>query len=224
MCGSGGRLLLVAVLGFGATASIHGGGLAVVESRILDNGDGDAFADTNESVRLELVLRNTSGHVLTRATLHASSASPTLACSGSHTVLLDRMEVDEQRTVEIVFRVANVDRSDSGLDALGSLSATIDLRAVSDQVVGPTVPGSVVLDLDLDVSGGAGPRTFAESFEFGIGGFRLENLDAERHGPAADGYRCQYHDPDLPSSNNYGWAADCPMGANPTQGSKAFCP
>jgi len=215
MRASAGPLLLGAVLGIWTAPEIQAGGLAIVETVLQDNGDGDGFADTNETVRTRIGLKNATGSVLSRATLHVSSTSPALACLGRRTVALGTLEPDEVRAIELVFTVGDVDRESLGLDALGPLSAAIDLRVVSDSLTDETSPPSIVLDLDLDASGGAGPRTFAESFESGLGAFEIENLDFGRHGPAADGYRCQYHDPDLPSSNNHGIVPYCYLGANP---------
>ncbi len=208
-------MVLAVALGFGGGAEILARGLAVVETVVQDNGDGDGFADTNETVHLLLDLQNTSGYHLTRATLHASSTSPALACLGNRTIVLGSMAPWEVRTVDLVLTVGDVDRATLGLDALGLLSAAVDLRVVSDQFSGDTSPPSVVLDLDLDVSGGAGPVVFSESFESGLGAFEIQNLDQGLHGPAADGYRCQYHDPDLPTSSNYGFVTQCYLGASP---------
>ncbi len=71
----------------------------------------------------------------------------------------------------------------------------------------------IVLDLDLDSAQAAGiTTTFTEGFESGLGVFTLQTLDGGRATNAlSDGYRCQYNDPDLWSSNSYG-EAECYLG------------
>ena len=72
----------------------------------------------------------------------------------------------------------------------------------------------VALDLDLDAAGGSGGSVFFEGFESNdLGSFRPMNLDAGRSNlDDADGYRCQYSDPDNPSSNSFGRDV-CVMGS-----------
>ena len=66
------------------------------------------------------------------------------------------------------------------------------------------------------LSGGAGPTTYFESFEGGFGSFTTMQLDEHLNPPDddldndeegllnADGYRCQYNDPDWQNSNDPG--------------------
>jgi hypothetical protein len=80
---------------------------------------------------------------------------------------------------------------------------------------------TVVLDLDLDAVGGSGPTTFFESFETAepgspFGSFIEMQIDRDLNPPDddlgnnaagvlnADGYRCQYSDPDWVNSVSYG--------------------
>lgn len=84
------------------------------------------------------------------------------------------------------------------------------------------VTPTIALDLDLDVSAGAGPASFFETFESGtLGAFEVQNIDAGKYGPAAsDGYRCQYSDPDWMNSNTYNqpfFVSDCHLGASLAQ-------
>lgn len=103
-------------------------------------------------------------------------------------------------------------------------TALFAIDVSSDQfetIAVPFVDGSpdlpvLALDLDLDVAGGVGLTTFAESFESGFGAFEAMPLDAELNPPDsdlsntslglenADGYRCSYSDPDWENSGSYG--------------------
>ena len=57
------------------TAPALAGGVAVVETLITDNGDDDGFADTLETVSMQLVLQNTSGMQLTGVSLRLIAGS-----------------------------------------------------------------------------------------------------------------------------------------------------
>ena len=55
---------LAAFLAGFATAAA-GGGVVVLSTVLSDNGDGDGFADTSETVGLQLKVRNMTGNPLT---------------------------------------------------------------------------------------------------------------------------------------------------------------
>ncbi|HXV74833.1 MAG TPA: hypothetical protein VD788_00825, partial [Candidatus Polarisedimenticolaceae bacterium] len=94
---------------------------------------------------------------------------------------------------------------------------------------GTTTPQSITLDLDLDASGGVcntPPCMFEEGWEnlpndncaddggTACRGFQAINKDFDLQDlVSADGYRCQYHDPDWPNSLAYqGGVTDCFLG------------
>ena len=104
------------------------------------------------------------------------------------------------------FRVANVSR----MAAYERFAAHFTVSVGYDQV-SSAIPHeeALILDLDLDASGGSSPTTFFESFEAGFGAFTTMHLDEELNPPDddlgvdypglqnSDGYRCQYDDPDF---------------------------
>ncbi len=178
------------------------GGLALIETQLTDNGDQDGFADTRERVELRMRMRNTSGAALSDVHLQLATETPERVCITTATVDLGDLAIGEIKlSPSFLIHVLDVDRAGLGLDAHDYYSARFRLMAAAN---GPTFPQlltpAIELDLDLDVSGGAGPTTFMESFEGtgsgSLGAFAIDNIDQGKHSlEAADGYRCQYTDP-----------------------------
>ena len=203
-----------------------GGGVAIVNTIVSDNGDGDGFADTRETVSLRLNVKNTSGMALSDVTLRLWPRPPALVCLTVPEITVGSLAVGESRLTDpFIFTVLDVDRGGSGLTALDDLSIGFDVAATSEPVT-QLVSAEITLDLDLDVSGGSGPMTFFESFEgMDLGQFEVDNIDAGKFGlEASDGYRCQYNDPDFPNSNTYGngYADVCYMGASALHTDKTY--
>jgi hypothetical protein len=110
--------------------------------------------------------------------------------------------VDEQRTTSegFVFVVpAGVNRTTE----FEELFARFEVEITSNEISDLALRQEIVLDLDLDVSGGSAPSSFFEDFESPQGGYgQLDamNLDEGLHDPvngdccggASWGYRCQY--------------------------------
>jgi len=217
-------LLGAAVLSlFGVLA--FAGGVAIVSTELSDNGDDDGFADTLETVRLRLVLQNTSGVEQTNVVLRLSTQAPEIACIGRPLLVVGDLAAGETRLTEgaFVFTVGNVDRTALGLGELDDLSARFEVTVFSDQLASYARAPMLTLDLDLDVTGGTGSTSFFEGFESGnLESFTNQNLDSGRSSlPGSDGFRCQYHDPDWQYSNSYG-ITDCYLGATPQQADATF--
>ena len=219
------RICLVLSAVYLCAGLISAGGVAIVATDVADNGDGDGFADTNETIELRLQLQNTSGHSLSGIALQLSTDSPYVACVSTPGVSVGTLAAGATAwTGPLRFTVADVDRQLEGLSLLSDFSVRFDVTLLSNEGV-PAVPDFVALDLDLDVSGGTGPTTYFEGFELGsgLGSFTTMNLDQGRNNNAAsDGYRCQYNDPDWVGSNTYGMLTDCFLGADPTQADAFF--
>jgi hypothetical protein len=88
-------------------------------------------------------------------------------------------------------------------------------RGVAPSAASPSVavPSSLSFDLDLDSSyPSLATSTFVEGFESVLGNFQLQNIDVGiASNSASNGYRCQYNDPDYPSSNSFG-DTECYLG------------
>ena len=196
------RSTLAALLVAGAAASAQAGGLAVVGTELRDNGDHDGYADTNETVELWLTVRNTTPQALT-AVVATLSTSGTTACIIDGTAAVgDLAPGASVRAAEpLVFHVGvGQDRTALGTSPFDILTASFGLSFTASPAAPAAVPSRLVFDLDLDVAGTGPSTTVTEGFESGFGLFQVQNLDFGRHvnpefGAAADGYRCQYHEP-----------------------------
>ena len=200
------HLLPVAFVCVLAALPAMGGGVAILNTVLSDNGDDDGFADTRETVSMRLTVQNTSGVPLNGVSLSIDTSDVLLACPTQTTIFVGDLAVDEVKltTEAFEFMVPDIDRAALGLSPFDRLSATFDV-SVDATPAQEALPSKITLDLDLDVTSSATPATYFESFEGSLGTFEVENLDQNLHGlEAADGWRCQYHDPDWPNSNSYG--------------------
>jgi hypothetical protein len=198
----------------------------VIATVLADNGDDDGFADTNETVELDLTVWNAGDVDLTGLVAYLSTDDPKIDCTLRSTVPIGDLAANAETSTPqpFVFRVADVDRTTLGLTDLDELSASFEVSFVADQFDVNSSSQMFTLDLDLDPAGGSGPTTWFEGFESGtFGSFAPMNLDAGRNSlGASDGYRCQYHDPDWRASSSYGVITDCYLGANPAQADAYF--
>jgi len=226
------RLALLALAGVllcqHAPALANHGGVVVVNTMLSDNGDDDDYADTNETVEMRLTVRNVDGSNLPTMIALLETDDPKIECVTVPMIEIGPLFAGESRlTGPFVFKVADVNRTSIGETFSVTFDVTIATAQQSDLAVVPTI----TLNLDLDVSGGSGPTTFFEGFESGgFGAFTTMHLDQGLGGSATDGsdndnsngYRCQYSDPNSPSSNSYGSGngRDCYL--NPTGRPDAF--
>jgi len=212
---------MLALLG----APVMAGGVAIVSTELSDNGDDDGFADTLETVHLRLVLQNTTGVAQTNVVMRLSTETPEIACVGRPLVVVGDLAAGETRLTEaFVLTVGDVDRASLGLGELDDLSAQFEVTVFSDQLASFARAPVLTLDLDLDVTGGAGATTFFEGFESGdLASFTSQNLDAGRSSlSGSDEFRCQYSDPDWTGSNSYGHITDCFLGATAQQADATY--
>jgi hypothetical protein len=185
------------------TLPARAGGLAVIGTELRDNGDHDGYADTNETVELWLIVKNTTTTNLTGVIAHLSSSATGVCVTDGEAAIGSVAAGTLTRALEpLVFHVApTVDRAASGLGPFDTLNASFDLSFTGSPTSPAAVPPELVLDLDLDAPGGGAPTsTVTENFESGLGLFEVQNLDSGLHDDAnaefglADGWRCQYHE------------------------------
>jgi hypothetical protein len=200
----------------GATCEV-----TIVSTALTDNGDGDVYADTEETVDMQVCIVNNCGEELHNCTGRLFSNSPEVDCILDATIDMgDLADSDEIVCITDAFRwkVTDVNRGDVSDD----LGAEFVLTMTCDEIDALSVRQDFGMQLDLDLDDlGQTPTAWLESFEGGdlaSSAFYAENLDAGIPGNNnteghlnGDGWRCQYHDPDWPNSNTYGndTALDC---------------
>lgn len=186
------------------TGSALASGLAVVEVDLQDNGDNDGFADTLETVELRLSVRNSTGVDLVGVTGSLANLNPERVCLVDAEISLGDLLAGETRwTDPFRFQVRDIDRGSSGLSVHDLLTAEFAISFRGEPFDPAAVPAALVLDLDLDATGGGAPMSWLEDFEgvTGLGSFIGNNMDFGLHDDEfpesglASGYRCQYHNP-----------------------------
>ena len=198
---------------------VRGGGVAVVNTVLTDNGDDDGFADTKETVTVNLVVENTSGIHLTGVTARIRTDQWPLACIIAPMISIGDLGVGERRTTDGAFTFQVPDDLQRS-SVLGPPSLIFEVEISSDHSDDLAAPDELIFDLDLDASGGGTPTEFFESFESGDpGSFTPMNLDAGLYGSheASDGYRCQYDDPANWICTYGDCPPDCYLGATSLQ-------
>jgi len=186
-----------------------------------DNGDNDGYADTNETVQMRLTVENVGGVELPKMDALLTSEDAKIECIIKPRIEIGVLAAGGTFVDHFVFKVADVNRTTTDETFAAVFTVTLATAIQPDLVIFPTI----TLDLDLDASGGAGPTTFFEGFEgAGFGSFTTMHLDAGLGGSAEDGsdndnangYRCQYNNPDWMNSQTYNTpgAEDCYTGPN----------
>jgi hypothetical protein len=199
--------------------------VVVVGTETTDNGDGDEFVDSEETVDMKVCLINNCGLELHNCTGRLFSNDPEVECILDSTINIGTL-ADGSDVVCItdpfVWKMANVNRPNADAVFQGSFGFTMSC----DEINALSIPQEFDLNLDVDLEDfGQSPVEWVEGFEGGTLGaskFFAENLDAGIPGANnvqglanGDGWRCQYSNPDWPNSNSYGNEAgdDCYPGA-----------
>ncbi|ANM28360.1 hypothetical protein ABI59_00040 [Acidobacteria bacterium Mor1] len=186
-------------------------GNVIVQSFRLDDttgsGDGDGVADPNEQVDMFITVSNKTGVDLEGIIARLSSADDNIDCILNPVVNIGNLAADAavEGAAPFTFHVSDsVSRSTVGEELTAGLVVTMS----SDQFDAIVAPQDITLDLDLNITGGAGPTNFLEGFEGGLGQFAPPvEIDQQGSNAASDGFRCQYNDPDFVNSNSYGETA-----------------
>ncbi len=190
-----------------STVFLNRATLIIAGSRIVDNGDNDAWADTGETVQLFLTIANKSGVDLENVVLRLATDDPDIECI--HQPFVDLGTLLEGATVEIPtpfrFKVSNAtNRTDVNQDLTATFTLTMSALGFDALLRAQ----ELTLDLDLDATG-TDPGHTNQIFTFennGLSqaGFTTNDIDSGKNSLAlSDGFRCQYNDPDNPNSNSY---------------------
>jgi hypothetical protein len=206
-------------------------------TQITDNGDGDGFADTNETLRIRLTLetRNCAtppAHCVAR--LYTESSA--IDCMPRAEISLGNLPVSGPPVTpeqQFEVKIGDVDRQGLGLGPDDPLEARLFVE-IDCADARSRLPGEIRLPLDLNVSDrGQAPATWFEGFESEtLGRFEPQNNDAGIPGSNdaeglinGDGWRCQYTDPDWENSSSYNqpnYSQDCYPGVNMAQADAVF--
>jgi hypothetical protein len=205
-----GKVFTAAVLDLASRA----GDMQVTATVLTDNGDNDGFADTSETVDMAIQVQNLTGRDLTDVTARLTTNSPWIDCILSSALTIPAIadgDTSAPSAQTFSFRVSDAaDRATMGLSAFDPFQAEFTVVLSATEVPAAERPATVTLDLDIDIiDAGAGPTQFFEGFEGSdFGAFTTMHLNADpvslNSNTAAQGYRCQYSDPDWTNSNSYG--------------------
>ncbi|ANM30160.1 hypothetical protein ABI59_12140 [Acidobacteria bacterium Mor1] len=173
----------------------------------MGSGDGDGIADPNEEVHAYLTFVNHTAVDLTDTVARLQTDDPNIDCILTPVVSVGSIPANGVVEAANPF-VFHVDPSVSRTSLGEEVTAQFRVTLAGDQFDAVLEAQNLVLDLDLDLTGGTGPTTFNEGFENGLGAFGAID-DNDQHGSNAvsDGFRCQYNDPDFINSNSYGETA-----------------
>jgi hypothetical protein len=202
------------------------GDVTVLKAIMTDNRDNDGWADTNETVDMQIQIANKTGVDLNNMYARLMSNDPNIECIVNGTLDIGDMAADEISftTESFTFKVADVDRTTLALGPTDLLQAEFSVIISGDEFGATYTPQTLSIPLDLDATGGGGPMTFVETFTSGdFGTFTTMNLDFGRNNfGMSEGWRCQYTDPDWVYSNSYNAIDDCYIAATPPQADAYF--
>jgi hypothetical protein len=163
---------------------------------------------------MQVCVINNCGRELHNCTGRLFSNSPEVDCILDSTIdMADFADSDEIVCIVDPFRWKLADVSRNDVDDI--FEASFNFTMTCDELDALSVGQSFSLALDLDLEDhGQTPQVWLESFESGdlaSSSFFAENLDAGIPGANnieghfnGDGWRCQYHDPDLWGGSAYG--------------------
>jgi hypothetical protein len=200
-----------------AVATIDCQGGAVIADGVAglsDNGDGDAWADTNETVNLSIRLRNETGQPLQNVTARIDSDDPTIDCITKDTAEFGTIPAggtgaNALGTDPFTFKVS---ASATCADPASPPTATFRVLILADGFAGPLEPQEITLSLDLNDL--PGTVTILEEFDAGTEGFVHELGPGDDDGATVnpDGAPCS------PYADRFFWRS---TGGNP--GGGHFC-
>ena len=165
------------------TLNVSTGRVAVKSSRVSNDagkGDGDSFADTNETVNMYVTVSNKTGMDVTNLVARLASNSPYVDCVLQPSIVLPSLPKGAALEIPtpFVWKVVSSVNRQIGQE-FADISATFNVTLSSDQFDAADRVQTIIQDLDLDVSGGGSPTTFIESFEGSGGPRRLRHLHVD---------------------------------------------
>jgi hypothetical protein len=148
------------------TACAGGDVVYVSNAQILDNGDNDGIADNNETVTLDLTVKNNLAKPLTNAKVTIFAASPNVDCINDAQALYGTISAGGTATNppgdRFTFHVAP---SVACADPLNPPTARFIVVITGDGIDGPATLQSFNVNLDLDPTAAGGPYTYTQNFD-----------------------------------------------------------
>ncbi|MEE8410972.1 MAG: hypothetical protein V3S47_00615 [Acidobacteriota bacterium] len=83
------------------TIALTGGNVALIDIAITDNGDGDVWADSGETVDMTITLRNQTGVLLNNVQARLASNDPKIDCIINPIINVGTIEADDPATIGI---------------------------------------------------------------------------------------------------------------------------
>ncbi len=181
--------------------------VTVKSSRVVSlTGDGDGFADTNETAQLWITISNKSTVDLTNIVARLVSNDPKVDCILQPTITMASLAklTTQEIGTPFVFHVSSTASRPAGGEN-SEFTAKFSVTIASDQMDATSAAQEITKEFDLDMTGGGTALNYVEGFEGGFGTFTSMSLDKGLNtNLLSDGMRCQYSDPDYINSNSYG--------------------
>jgi hypothetical protein len=163
------------------------GGDVVVEGVVglADNGDGDSYGDTNETVDISIQVRNNTDQALENVRVTIITDDPTVDCVTKETATIGTIPAaggtgsNDLFSDPLVFKVSNTAEC---ADPRSAPTATFRVMVQADGFAGPRTPQQFTMVLDLNDL--PGTITFTEEFAAEPAGFYHEPGPGDDDGAA----------------------------------------
>ena len=133
---------------------------------------------------MRVEVSNKSGQDLTGVSLRLASNDPNISC-----ITLPFLDFGDLADAESRFSDFSFDfiMGDIGrTDPFADFSALVQVSVDADQFDATNLTQTLIMDLDLDATGGVGPSIYFEGFEGGFGTFTTMNLNETLNPPDGD--------------------------------------
>jgi hypothetical protein len=148
----------------GALVSCAGGDVVyVTNAQIVDNGDNDGIADNNETVTMDVTIRNNTAAALTNTKVTILTDSPNIDCISDPDALYGTVPAASLATNPVGDRFTfHVAPAVACSDPANPPTAKFTVIITADGLNGPAALQTFTINLDRDI--GAGTSTYTQNF------------------------------------------------------------